>query len=248
MLKKTYSERVTPMGIPKTRLDYLPDLIEVQKKSFEWFLTEGLKEEFLSYSPIKDYTGRLELHFLPNYTFDNPKYTIEEARIHDATYAKQLRVMVRLVNRDSGEIKEQEVYIGDIPTMTDKGTFIVNGAERVIVSQIVRSPGVYFKREISPTGKRLYNATLIPNRGAWLKIETDANDIVHVKIDKNRKILATTLLKALGLSVAEMESRFTHFEFLKKTLDKDTTETTDDALIELYIRQSEIHDRRSKNS
>lgn len=229
-----YVKRVTPMGIPNTRLDDLPDLIEVQKKSFEWFLKEGLKEELLSFSPIKDYTGRLELHFLPNYTFDNPKYTVEEARIHDATYAKQLRVMIRLVNRDSGEIKEQEVYIGDIPTMTDKGTFIVNGAERVIVSQIVRSPGVYFKREISPTGKRLYNATLIPNRGAWLKIETDSNDLVYVKIDKNRKILATTLLKALGITVSEMETIFTHSEFLKKTLEKDTTETTDDALVEVY--------------
>ena len=227
MSKTKYAKRVTPMGIPHTRLDDLPDLIEVQKKSFEWFLKEGLKEELLSFSPIKDYTGRLELHFLPNYTFDN-------ARIHDATYAKQLRVMIRLVNRDSGEIKEQEVYIGDIPTMTDKGTFIVNGAERVIVSQIVRSPGVYFKCDPSPTGKRLYNATMIPNRGAWLKIETDSNDIIHVKIDKNRKILATTLLKAMGITVSEMESKFTHFEFLKKTLEKDTTETTDDALIELY--------------
>ena len=229
-----FAKRVTPMGIPATKLDYLPDLIEVQKKSFEWFLKEGLKEELLSFSPIKDYTGRLELHFLPNYTFDNAKYTIEEARIHDATYAKQLRVMVRLVNRDSGEIKEQEVYVGDIPTMTDKGTFIVNGAERVIVSQIVRSPGVYYKREVSPTGKRLYNATIIPNRGAWIKIETDSNDLIYVKIDKNRKILATTLLKAMGLSVAEMEASFTHFEFLKKTLEKDTTETTDDALIDVY--------------
>ncbi|MDR1168184.1 MAG: DNA-directed RNA polymerase subunit beta [Heliobacteriaceae bacterium] len=234
MSETKYAKRVTPMGIPHTRLDDLPDLIEVQKKSFEWFLKEGLKEELLSFSPIKDYTGRLELHFLPNYTFDNPKYTIEEARIHDATYAKQLRVLVRLVNRDSGEIKEQEVYIGDIPTMTDKGTFIVNGAERVIVSQIVRSPGVYFKREISPAGKRLYNATMIPNRGAWLKIETDSNDLIYVKIDKNRKILATTLLKAVGITVSEMETLFTHFEFLKKTLDKDMTETTDDALVEVY--------------
>src|SRR5574344_604767 len=234
MSETKYAKRVTPMGIPHTRLDDLPDLIEVQKKSFEWFLKEGLKEELLSFSPIKDYTGRLELHFLPNYTFDNAKYTVEEARIHDATYAKQLRVMIRLVNRDSGEIKEQEVYIGDIPTMTDKGTFIVNGAERVIVSQIVRSPGVYFKREISPTGKRLYNATMIPNRGAWLKIETDSNDLIYVKIDKNRKILATTLLKAMGLSVAEMETSFTHFEFLKRTLEKDTAETTDEALIEIY--------------
>lgn len=234
MSKTKYEKRVTPMGIPHTRLDDLPDLIEVQKKSFEWFLKEGLKEELLSFSPIKDYTGRLELHFLPNYTFDNAKYTVEEARIHDATYAKQLRVMIRLVNRDSGEIKEQEVYIGDIPTMTDKGTFIVNGAERVIVSQIVRSPGVYFKCDPSPTGKRLYNATMIPNRGAWLKIETDSNDVIHVKIDKNRKILATTLLKAMGITVSEMESKFTHFEFLKKTLGKDPTETTDEALVELY--------------
>ena len=234
MSKTKYEKRVTPMGIPHTRLDDLPDLIEVQKKSFEWFLTEGLKEELLAFSPVKDYTGRLELHFLPNYTFDNAKYTVEEARIHDATYAKQLRVMIRLVNRDSGEIKEQEVYIGDIPTMTDKGTFIVNGAERVIVSQIVRSPGVYFDKSISPNGKRLYNATMIPNRGAWVKFETDANDIVHVKIDKNRKILATTLLKAMGITVQEMESKFTHFDFLKKTLDKDSTETTEEALIELY--------------
>ena len=234
MSTKKYAKRVTPMGIPNTKLDYLPDLIDIQKKSFEWFLKEGLKEELLAFSPVKDYTGRLELHFLPNYTFDNAKYTIEEARIHDATYAKQLRVMVRLVNRDTGEIKEQEVYIGDIPTMTDKGTFIVNGAERVIVSQIVRSPGVYFKRDVSPTGKRLYNATMIPNRGAWLKIETDANDLIYMKIDKNRKILATTVLKAMGITVNEMESLFTHFDFLKKTLDKDTTETTDDALIDLY--------------
>ncbi|MBR5304323.1 MAG: DNA-directed RNA polymerase subunit beta [Candidatus Gastranaerophilales bacterium] len=228
------ASRVTPQGIPGTRLTDLPDLIEVQKKSFEQFLKEGLKEELLSFSPIKDYTGRLELHFLPNYTFDKPKYTIEEARIHDATYAKQLRVMMRLVNRDSGEIKEQEVYIGDIPTMTDKGTFIVNGAERVIVSQIVRSPGIYYKKEVSPTGKRLYNATLIPNRGAWLKIETDSNDLVYVKIDKNRKILATTLLKALGITPVEMESLFTHFDFLRKTLEKDTATTTDEALVEVY--------------
>ncbi len=228
------ASRITPQGIPGTRLEDLPDLIEVQKKSFEQFLKEGLKEELLSFSPIKDYTGRLELHFLPNYTFDKPKYTIEEARIHDATYAKQLRVMMRLVNRDSGEIKEQEVYIGDIPTMTDKGTFIVNGAERVIVSQIVRSPGIYYKKEVSPTGKRLYNATLIPNRGAWLKIETDSNDLVYVKIDKNRKILATTLLKALGITPIEMETLFTHYDFLKKTLDKDTAATTDEALVEVY--------------
>ncbi|MEI8389104.1 MAG: DNA-directed RNA polymerase subunit beta [bacterium] len=215
-------------------LDQMPDLTEIQKKSFEWFLKEGLKEELLSFSPIKDYTGRLELHFLPNYTFDNPKYTVEEARIHDASYTKQLRIMMRLVNRDTGEIKEQEVYIGDIPMMTDRGTFIINGAERVIVSQIVRSPGIYYKREIATTGKRIYNATLIPNRGAWLKIETDINDVIYVKIDKNRKILATTFLKALGIGINDMDSVFRHSDFLKKTMDKDTTNTNDEALIEVY--------------
>jgi len=229
-----YVERVTPMGTQASRLAELPDLIEIQKNSFEWFLKEGLREELLSFSPIKDYTGRLELHFLPNYTFDNPKYSIEEARLHDASYTKQLRIMMKLINRDTGEIKEQEVYVGDIPMMSIRGTFIINGAERVIVSQIVRSPGIYFKRDIAPTGKRVYNATLIPNRGAWLKIETDINDLVYVKIDKNRKILATTFLKALGVSTNEMESIFRHSEFLKKTLDKDSTKSTDEALIEVY--------------
>lgn len=233
-MSKTYKERITPKGTKASRLAELPDLTEIQKNSFEWFLKEGLKEELLSFSPIKDYTGRLELHFLPNYTFDNPKYTVEEARIHDASYTKQLRIMMKLVNRDTGEIKEQEVYVGDIPMMTERGTFIINGAERVIVSQIVRSPGIYFKREIAPTGKRVYNATMIPNRGAWLKIEIDVNDIVYVKIDKNRKILATTLLKALGLGLSEIESIFRHSEFLKKTLDKDTTKNSDEALVEVY--------------
>jgi len=229
-----FVERVIPDGMKASSLDQMPDLTEIQKNSFEWFLKEGLKEELLSFSPIKDYTGRLELHFLPNYTFDNPKYTVEEARIHDASYTKQLRIMMRLVNRDTGEIKEQEVYIGDIPMMTDRGTFIINGAERVIVSQIVRSPGIYYKRDIATTGKRVYNATLIPNRGAWLKIETDINDVIYVKIDKNRKILATTFLKALGIGVNDMESVFRHSDFLKKTMDKDTTGTNDEALIEVY--------------
>lgn len=233
-MAKKYNERVIPAKLRASSLDEMPDLTEIQKKSFEWFLKEGLKEELLAFSPIKDYTGRLELHFLPTYRFDDPKYTIEEARLHDASYTKKLYILMRLVNRDTGEIKEQEVYIGDIPMMTDKGTFIVNGAERVIVSQIVRSPGIYFKRDIATTGKRLYNATLIPNRGAWLKIETDANDIVHVKIDKNRKILATAFLKALGIGVNEIESMFRHSEFLKKTLDKDTTSSSDEALIEVY--------------
>ena len=228
-------QRVIPFeGVAFSHISELPDLAEIQKNSFNWFLTEGLKEELLSFSPIKDYTGRLELHFLPNYTFDNPKYSIEEARLHDASFTKQLRVMMRLVNRDTGEIKDQEVYVGDIPMMTDKGTFIINGAERVVVSQIVRSPGIYYKKDTAPNGKRIFSATLIPNRGAWLKFETDANDIVYVKIDKNRKILATTLLKALGIGPQEMDTLFRHSEFLEKTLAKDTTASMDDALIEVY--------------
>lgn len=227
-------ERSTLPGIGHLPLSHLPDLAEIQKKSFQWFVTEGLKEELVSFSPIKDYTGRLELYFLPEYSFEKPKYTVEEARLHEATYSKQLRIKLRLVNRDTGEIKEQEAYIGDIPMMTDRGTFIINGAERVIVSQLVRSAGIYYKKETATNGKRLFNATLIPNRGAWLKIETDLNDVVHVKIDKNRKLLATTLLRAMGMTNADMEQQFRHSEFLQRTFDKDTTETMEEALIEVY--------------
>ena len=234
MAPSTIAERTLLPGIERLPLDHMPDLAEIQKKSFEWFVEEGLKEELLSFSPIRDYTGRLELYFLPQYSFDEPKHSVESARLHDATYARQLRIMLRLVNRDTGEIKEQEAYIGEVPWMTERGTFIINGAERVIVSQIVRSPGIYYKKDHALNGKRIFNATMIPNRGAWLKIETDVNDVVHVKIDKNRKILATTLLRALGLSVNEIENRFRHFDFLKKTLDKDQTETVDEALIEVY--------------
>ena len=226
--------RSTLPGIGSLPLEQLPDLAEIQKNSFNWFITEGLKEELLSFSPIRDYTGRLELYFLPEYSFDKPKHTVESARLHDTTYARQLRIMLRLVNRDTGEIKEQEAYIGEIPMMTDRGTFIINGAERVIVSQIVRSPGIYYKKDQALNGKRIFNATLIPNRGAWLKFETDINDVIYVKIDKNRKILATTLLRALGMSIAEMENQFRHFDYLKKTLDKDPTETTEEALVEVY--------------
>jgi DNA-directed RNA polymerase subunit beta len=227
-------QRSTLPGIGDLPLDHMPDLAEIQKKSFQWFLEQGLKEELLSFSPVKDYTGRLELYFLPEYQFDKPKYSVEEARNNEATYSKQLRIKMRLVNRDTGEIKEQESYIGEFPMMTDRGTFIINGAERVIVSQLVRSPGIYFKQETALNGKRTFNATLIPNRGAWLKFESDANDVVSVKIDKNRKIPVTVLLKALGLSAQDMENRFRHFDFLSRTFDKDTTDTMEEALIEVY--------------
>jgi DNA-directed RNA polymerase subunit beta len=234
MTTTTRLERSTLPGIGDLPLGHLPDLAEIQKKSFQWFLNEGLKEELLSFSPIKDYTGRLELYFLPEYSFDKPKYTVEDARHHEATYSKQLRIKMRLVNRDSGEIKEQEAYIGEIPMMTDRGTFVINGAERVIVSQLVRSPGIYYKKDMALNGKRIFNATLIPNRGAWLKFESDLNDVISVKIDKTRKIPVTVLLRALGMTEQDMENRFRHFEFLRRTLDKDPTETVEEALIELY--------------
>jgi DNA-directed RNA polymerase subunit beta len=233
------SERVRTYGVGSSRIANLPDLAEIQKSSFKWFIDEGLGEELRAFSPIRDYTGRLELHFLPSYTFEdhtepNKPKTPEEARAMDASFTKKLRIQMRLVNRDIGEIKEQEIYVGDIPMMTDRGTFIINGAERVIVSQIVRSPGIYYKREVDTNGKRTFSATLIPNRGAWLKFETDVNDVIYVKIDKNRKLPATTLLRALGYSDQEMESIFRHRDFLKKTLDKDNTKSREDSLIEVY--------------
>ncbi|MBN8661122.1 MAG: DNA-directed RNA polymerase subunit beta [Candidatus Obscuribacter phosphatis] len=233
------SERVRTFGAGSTRIADLPDLAEIQKSSFKWFIEEGLAEELRAFSPIKDFTGRLELHFLTNYSFEdhtepNKPKTPEEARSLDASFTKKLRIQMRLVNREMGEIKEQEIYVGDIPMMTDRGTFIINGAERVIVSQIVRSPGIYFKREVDSNGKRTFSATMIPNRGAWLKFETDVNDIIYVKIDKNRKLPATTLLRALGYTDSEMESLFRHKEFLKKTLDKDSNKTREDSLIEVY--------------
>src|SRR5579883_2468621 len=233
------SERVRTFGVGGSRISDLPDLAEIQKSSFRWFIEEGLAEELKAFSPIKDYTGRLELHFLTNYSFEdhtepNKPKTPEEARALDASFTKKLRIQMRLVNREIGEIKEQEIYVGDIPMMTDRGTFIINGAERVIVSQIVRSPGIYYKREVDTNGKRTFSATLIPNRGAWLKFETDVNDVIYVKIDKNRKLLASTLIRALGYSELEMETLFRHKDFLKKTLDKDTTKTREEALIEVY--------------
>ncbi|MBX9688600.1 MAG: DNA-directed RNA polymerase subunit beta [Candidatus Obscuribacterales bacterium] len=232
-------DRVSTFGVGGSRFANLPDLAEIQKASFKWFKIEGLGEELRAFSPIKDYTGRLELHFLPSYTFEdhtepNKPKTPEEARAMDASFTKKLRIQMRLVNREIGEIKEQEIYVGDIPIMTDRGTFIINGAERVIVSQIVRSPGIYYKREVDTNGKRTFSATLIPNRGAWLKFETDVNDVIYVKIDKNRKLLASTLIRALGYSEVEMETLFRHRDFLKKTLDKDTTKTREEALIEVY--------------
>ena len=213
----------------------LPDLVEIQRSSFRWFLEEGLIEELNSFSPITDYTGKMELHFLgKNYKLKRPKYDVDEAKRRDSTYAVQMYVPTRLINKETGEIKEQEVFIGDLPLMTDRGTFIINGAERVIVNQIVRSPGVYYKSEIDKNGRRTYSASLIPNRGAWLKFETDKNDLVWVRIDKTRKLSAQVLLKALGLTDSEIIDAMRHPDYYQKTLDKEGNPSEEEALMELY--------------
>ena len=213
----------------------LTDLIEIQRSSFRWFLETGIIEELESFSPISDYTGKLELHFIAHqYKLKRPKYDVDEAKRRDSTYAVQMYVPTRLHNKETGEIKEQEVFIGDLPLMTDRGTFIINGAERVIVNQIVRSPGVYYKSEVDKNGRRSYNASLIPNRGAWLKFETDKNDLVWVRIDKTRKLSAQILLKALGLSDNEIYDALGHPEYYQKTVEKEGQYGEEEALMELY--------------
>jgi len=214
----------------------LPNLIEIQTASYDWFLEEGLKEMFQDISPIEDFSGNLSLEFI-DYSLDEPKYSVEEAKERDVTYNAPLRVKVRLINNKTGEIKEQEVFMGDFPLMTDTGTFIINGAERVIVSQLVRSPSVYYSEKINPNGKKGLTATVIPNRGAWLEMETDARDTVYVRIDRTRKLPITVLLRALGFSTDEdIINLIGENEYLKNTLEKDNTETTEKALLEIYER------------
>jgi DNA-directed RNA polymerase subunit beta len=214
----------------------LPNLIEVQRNSYHWFLKEGLREVFQDVSPIQDFTGNLVLEFL-DYTLGDPKYSVEECKERDVTFAAPLRVKVRLINKETGEVKEQEVFMGDFPLMTEKGTFIINGAERVIVSQLVRSPGVYFADTIDPSGKRLFTATIIPNRGAWLEFETDVNDHIFVRIDRTRKIPATVLVRALGHgSNAMIADLFDNDKFIQETLSRDNTDTEEEALVEIYKR------------
>jgi DNA-directed RNA polymerase subunit beta len=214
----------------------LPNLIEIQLKSYQWFLDEGLREMFRDISPIEDFTGNLVLEFI-DYSLGEPKYTVEEAKDHQVTYAAPLRVKVRLINKETGEVKEQEVFMGDFPLMTETGTFIINGAERVIVSQLVRSPSVYYNTKVDKNGKPTYTATVIPNRGAWLELETDAKDIIYVRIDRTRKIPVTVLLRALGFSSdAEILDLLGDDEYIRNTLDKDNTGNTEKALIEIYER------------
>ncbi len=217
---------------------YLPDLVEVQRASFKWFLEKGLIEELESFSPITDYTGKLELHFVGSeYRLKRPRHDVEEAKRRDATFASQMYVTCRLVNKETGEIKEQEVFIGELPLMTERGTFIINGAERVIVNQIVRSPGVYFKDEQDKNGRKTYNASVIPNRGAWLKFETDKNGLLHVRVDKTRKINAHVLMRAMGLSDNDVIDKLRHPEYYKKSIEAANEEgisSEDQALLELY--------------
>ena len=214
----------------------LPNLIEIQTKSYQWFLEEGLKEMFEDISPIEDFAGNLSLEFI-DYSLGESKYPIEEAKERDVTYSAPLRVKVRLINNQTGEVKEQEVFMGDFPLMTETGTFIINGAERVIVSQLVRSPSVYYNDKIDKNGKRGLTATVIPNRGAWLEFETDARDVVYVRIDRTRKLPITVLLRALGFSSdQEIIDLFGENEYLRNTLEKDNVETTEKALLEIYER------------
>jgi len=234
-----------PVG-KRTRYSYarikevmeMPHLLDIQRASYKWFLDEGLQEIFRDISPIQDFSGNLVLSF-ESFSMGEPKYDLDECKERDVTWAAPLRVNVRLINRETGEIKEQEVFMGDFPLMTDTGTFIINGAERVIVSQLVRSPGAYYGEEIDPTGKKLYNATVIPNRGAWIELETDTNDIVSVRIDRTRKMPVTYFIRALGFaSDQEILQLFGNDPRIAATIERDGEEVKSQgkAVVEIYKR------------
>ena len=212
----------------------LKDLLEIQKKSYQWFVDEGIKEVFEDLFPVENFSGTLSLEF-GDYRLDEPRYSIKESKDRETTYSAPLRVEVRLFNRETGEVKEQEIFMGDMPIMTDSGTFVINGAERVIVSQLVRSPSVYFNREIDKNGRELITNQIIPNRGTWLEFEVDARDVLYVRIDRTRKVPITTLLRAFGLSSDEdIFKVFGEDDYIKNTIAKDSTKNTDEALIEIY--------------
>ena len=221
----------------------MPNLIKVQKDSYDWFIKEGLGEVLRDISPIIDYSGNLVLEFFDYYMEDKTKYSIEEAKERDATYSTRLHVKVRLINRETGEIKEQEIYLGDFPLMTDSGTFIINGAERVVVSQLVRSPGCYYDASYDKTGKKIFTSTVMPIRGAWLEYETDSNDVFYARVDRTRKIPVTTLLRAVGLATDnQIIDMFGEDEKIIATLNKDTIKTADEAIVEIYkkLRPGEL--------
>ena len=231
--KYGYTERVSFSRIPQVL--ELPDLIAVQKDSYEWFLKEGLKEVFDDSSPISDYAGSMVLEFVSYYMEDKTKYTEEEAKDRDASYSSPLKAKVRLINKETEEVKEQEVFMGDFPKMTDNGTFIINGAERVIVSQLVRSPGVYFNMEIDKSGTKLFSSTVIPNRGAWIEYDSDSNGVVNVRIDRTRKLPVTTLVRALIFdSTEDIIEALGDTKELRSTLEKEISTTQEEALLEIY--------------
>ena len=227
-----YRER---RNFSKIRNTYeLKDLLEIQKKSYKWFLDTGIKEVFEDLFPVENFSGTLSLEF-GDYHFDEPRYSIKESKDRETTYSAPLRVEVRLLNRETGEVKEQEIFMGDMPMMTESGTFVINGAERVIVSQLVRSPSVYFNREVDKNGRELITSQIIPTRGTWLEFEVDARDVLYVRIDRTRKVTLTTLLRAFGLSSDDqILSMFGEDDYLKNTIAKDSTKNTDEALIEIY--------------
>ena len=223
-------------GKTKNKVE-LNNLLEIQKDSYNWFLTEGIKEVFDDIFPVESFTGNLSLEF-GDYSFDEPRHTIKQCKERYTTYAAPLKVEARLFNVETGEVKEQEIYLGDMPVMTDSGAFIVNGAERVIVSQLVRSPSVYFGKEVDKkNGKITVGAQIIPTRGTWLEFETDARDIIYVRIDRTRKVPVTTLLRAIGLSSdSDILDLFGENEYLIKTIEKDTNKNTDEALIDIHSK------------
>ena len=237
--------RIRPIAAGKNiRMSYsrqkevleMPNLIEVQKDSYKWFLEEGLKEVFDDISPIADYSGSLSLEFVDfELCEDDVKYSIEKCRERDATYAAPLKVKVRLYNKEKEEISEHEIFMGDLPIMTETGTFVINGAERVIVSQLVRSPGIYYASDFDKVGKKLLSATVIPNRGAWLEYETDSNDVFYVRVDRTRKVPVTVLIRALGIgSDAEIIDLFGEEPKILATLEKDVSKSYEEGLIEIY--------------
>ncbi len=212
----------------------IPDLIDIQKQSYEWFLKSGLKDVLSDASPITDFSGNLMLEFVDYRLEDETKYTIEEAKERNTSYSSRLQVQVRLINRETGEIKEQEIFLGDLPIMTDSGTFLINGAERVVISQLVRSPGVYYTAERDKTGKFIYTATVMPNRGTWIEYENDSSDMIYARVDRTRKVPVTTLVRALGIETDAQISELFEDDQINEILYKDTVKTTDDALLEIY--------------
>ena len=243
-LKEVKHEKCTRKSFSKIG-DFveMPNLIQVQKDSYNWFIEEGLGEVLKDISPIVDYSGNLVLEFLDYHMEEKTKYTMEEAKERDATYSTRLHVKVRLINKETGEIKEQEIYLGDFPVMTDSATFIINGAERVIVSQLVRSPSCYYAQDYDKIGKRIYTSTVMPIRGAWLEYETDGNDIFYVRVDRTRKLPVTSLLRSIGFVTDEqILDLFANDPKIKATLDKDTIKTQDEAIIEIYkkLRPGEL--------